>query len=42
MTIHGPVDDVEIAVKLLKEISDEKQLSGISVEVKAKPQHHRD
>ena len=41
MTIHGPVDDVEIAVKLLKELSDEKQLSRISVEVKAKPQHHK-
>jgi ribosomal protein S3 len=34
MTVHGPV-------KLLKEPSDEKQLSGIGVEVKAKPQHHK-
>merc|ERR1712241_911919 len=40
-TVRGPVDDVEKAVKLLKELSDEKQLSGISVEVKAKPQHHK-
>jgi len=41
VTVRGPVDDVEKAVKLLKELSDEKQLSGISVEVKAKPQHHK-
>jgi len=37
----GPVDDVEKAIKLLKDLSDEKQLSGISVEVKVKPQHHK-
>jgi len=41
VTVRGPVDDVEKAVKLLKELSDEKQLSGISIEVKAKPQHHK-
>merc|ERR1712180_76563 len=41
VTVRGPVDDVEKAVKLLKELSDEKQLSGISVEVKAKPRHHK-
>merc|ERR1711892_1592722 len=41
VTVHGPVEDVEKAVKLLKELSDEKQLSGISAEVKAKPQHHK-
>merc|ERR1711892_1079127 len=41
VTVRGPVEDVEKAVKLLKELSDEKQLSGISVEVKAKPQHHK-
>ena len=28
-------------MKLLKELSEEKQLSGISAEVKAKPQHHK-
>ena len=33
VTVRGPVDDVEKAVKLLKELSDEKQLSGISIEV---------
>merc|ERR1711892_331557 len=41
VAVRGPVEDVEKAVKLLKELSDEKQLSGISVEVKAKPQHHK-
>merc|ERR1719431_773188 len=37
----GPVDDVEKAIKLLTELSDEKQLSGVSIEVRAKPQHHK-
>merc|ERR1719483_349264 len=41
VTVRGPVDDVEKAVELLKELSEEKQLSGISVDVKAKPQHHK-
>merc|ERR1719392_368321 len=41
VTVRGPVDDAEKAIKLLRELSDEKQLSGISVEVKAKPQHHK-
>ena len=41
VAIKFPVDDVERTVKLLKELSDEKQLSGISVEVKAKLQHHK-
>merc|ERR1719180_482129 len=41
VTVRGPVDDVEKAIKLLTELSDEKQLSGISIEVKAKPQHHK-
>merc|ERR1712088_354895 len=41
VTVRGPVDDVEKAIKLLRELSDEKQLSGISAEVKAKPQHHK-
>lgn len=41
VTVRGPVEDVEKAIKLLRELSDEKQLSGISVEVKAKPQHHK-
>lgn len=41
VTIRGPADDVEKALKLLEELSAEKQLSGHSVEVKAKPQHHK-
>jgi len=41
VTVRGPVEDVEKAIKLLTELSDEKQLSGISAEVKAKPQHHK-
>jgi len=41
VTVRGPVDDVEKAIKLLKELSDEKQLSGVSIEVRAKPQHHK-
>merc|ERR1711971_947832 len=41
VTVRGPVDGVEKAIKLLTELSDEKQLSGISIEVKAKPQHHK-
>ena len=39
VTVRGPVEDVEKAVKLLKKLSEEKQLSCISAEVKAKPQH---
>jgi len=41
VTIRGPGEDVEKAIKLLKELSNEKQLSGHSIEVKAKPQHHK-
>merc|ERR1719348_409542 len=41
VTVRGPVEDVEKAIKLLKELSEEKQLSGVSAEVKAKPQHHK-
>merc|ERR1719323_1854072 len=41
VTVRGPTDDVEKAVKLLKEMSEEKQLSGITAEIKAKPQHHK-
>lgn len=41
VTVRGPVEDVEKAVKLLSELSDEKQLSGISSEIKAQPQHHK-
>jgi len=41
VTIRGPSEDVEKAVKLLNELADEKQLSGVTVEVKAKPEHHK-
>merc|ERR1719419_1322265 len=41
VTVRGPKEDVEKAVKQLKEMSEEKQLSGITVEIKAKPQHHK-
>jgi len=41
VTVRGPTEDVEKAVKMLNELSDEKQLSGVTVEVKAKPQHHK-
>merc|ERR1719193_1007954 len=41
VTIRGPADDVEKALKKLQELSDEKQLSGHSIEIKAKPEHHK-
>jgi len=41
VTIRGPAEDVEKALKKLQELSDEKQLSGHNVEIKAKPQHHK-
>ena len=41
VTVRGPKEDVEKAVNLLKELSEEKQLSGITADVKAKPQHHK-
>merc|ERR1711970_484606 len=41
VTIRGPGDDVEKAMKKLQELSDEKQLSGHSLEIKAKPEHHK-
>lgn len=41
VTVRGPTEDVEKAVKMLNELSDEKQLSGVTIEVKARPQHHK-
>jgi polyribonucleotide nucleotidyltransferase len=41
VTIRGPADDVEKAMTKLKELSDEKELSGNTAEVKAKPEHHK-
>merc|ERR1719266_3303915 len=41
VTIRGPSEDVDKAVKLLNELADEKQLSGVTMEIRAKPQHHK-
>ncbi|XP_059485488.1 vigilin [Neocloeon triangulifer] len=41
VTIRGPKDDVEKAKQQLLELSTERQLSGFSAEVRAKPQHHK-
>ena len=39
--IRGPKDDVEKAKQQLLELSNERQLSSVSAEVRAKPQHHK-
>lgn len=41
VTIRGPKDDVEKAKAQLLELSNEKQLSSFSAEVRANPKHHR-
>ncbi|XP_072749862.1 vigilin [Anoplolepis gracilipes] len=41
VSIRGPKDDVEKAKAQLLELSNEKQLSSFSVEVRAKVQHHK-
>ena len=41
VTVRGPTDDVEKAVKLLKEMSEKRQVSRVAVEIKAKPQYHK-
>ncbi|XP_011707641.1 PREDICTED: vigilin [Wasmannia auropunctata] len=41
VTIRGPKDDVEKAKAQLLELSNEKQLSSFSAEVRAKVQHHK-
>jgi len=41
VTVRGPAEDVDRALKLLSELSDEKQLSGVTAELKARPQHHK-
>eukprot|EP00088_Acartia_fossae_P053503 TRINITY_DN609_c0_g1_i4.p1 TRINITY_DN609_c0_g1~~TRINITY_DN609_c0_g1_i4.p1 ORF type:complete len:1249 (+),score=503.07 TRINITY_DN609_c0_g1_i4:195-3941(+) len=41
VTIRGPADDVDKALIKLQELSDEKQLSSHTAEVKAKPEHHK-
>lgn len=39
--IRGPKDDVEKAKKQLLELSSEKEISGFTAEIRAKPEHHR-
>ncbi|XP_042900399.1 vigilin [Parasteatoda tepidariorum] len=41
VSIRGPKDDVEKAKKLLLELSNEKQLTSHTAEVKADPKHHK-
>lgn len=41
VTIRGPKDDVERAKQQLLELSNEKQLSSFTAEVRANPKHHR-
>jgi len=39
--IRGPKDDVEKAKKQLLELASEKEISGYTAEIRAKPEHHR-
>ena len=41
VTIRGPKDDVAKAKKMLADMSNEKQLSSVTAEVRAKPEHHK-
>ncbi|XP_013786055.2 vigilin-like [Limulus polyphemus] len=41
VNLRGPKEDVDKAKKQLIELSNEKQLSSYSVELKAKPEHHK-
>lgn len=41
VTIRGPKEDVEKAKVQLLELSNERQISSFTAEVRAKPQHHR-
>lgn len=41
VTIRGPKEDVEKAKQQLLELTNEKQLSSYSAEVRAKVQHHK-
>lgn len=41
VVLRGPKDDVEKARKTLLELANEKQLSSMSAEVRAKPEHHK-
>merc|ERR1712179_59833 len=41
VNIRGPKEDVDKAKKLLVELSNEKQLTSLTAEVRAKPEHHK-
>lgn len=41
VTIRGPKDDVEKAKKMLLDMANEKQISSLTAEVRAKPEHHK-
>jgi len=41
VNIRGPKDDVDKAKKLLVDLSNEKQLTSLTAEVRAKPEHHK-
>merc|ERR1711993_75301 len=41
VNIRGPKDDVDKAKQLLVSLSNEKQLNGLTAEVRAKPEHHK-
>jgi len=41
VTVRGPKEDVEKAKGQLESLSTEKQLTSMSAEVKAKPEHHK-
>ncbi|XP_054712100.1 vigilin-like [Uloborus diversus] len=41
VSIRGPKEDVQKAKKLLVELSNEKQLTGHTAEVTARPEHHK-
>jgi len=41
VTIRGPKEDVEKAKQLLVGLSNEKQLTSCTAEVRAKPEHHK-
>ncbi|PSN46530.1 Vigilin [Blattella germanica] len=41
VTVRGPKEDVKRAIQQLQELTNERQLSSFSAEVRAKPQHHK-
>ena len=41
VTVRGPKEDVDKAKQMLTSLSSEKQLSSVTAEVRAKPEHHK-